>query len=171
MFHEGFMSDYWHHAYALPQWAIGRFGLLSVVLVGSLLYAAIGPVIAGEGPIAILEVRLTEFAIEMLTTAPPGRLTFSVTNDGTTEHNFAVEGQGFEKKFDTNLQPGETRSLQVELPAGTYRVYCPLENHKERGIQLELKVAQQQSDRNMPPVTSQMFLQALVPGHGLSGGG
>jgi uncharacterized cupredoxin-like copper-binding protein len=124
-----------------------------MVLVSSLVCAAIGLVVAGEGPIPIMEVRLTEFTIEMPTTAPPGRLIFSVTNAGTTEHNFEVEGQGIQKKFDTNLKPGETKNLQAELPAGTYRVYCPLENHKERGIQLELKVAQQQTDRSMPPTS------------------
>jgi hypothetical protein len=31
-------------------------------------------------------------------------------------------GEGIEKKFDTPLKPGETRSLRVDLPAGTYMV-------------------------------------------------
>jgi uncharacterized cupredoxin-like copper-binding protein len=145
MFCESFMIDPRHHTRVVSQRAIGRLYLLSIVLLSSLLYAAMGAVVAGEGPIPIVEVKLAEFTIEMPTTAPPGGLTFSVTNAGTTEHNFEVEGQGIQKKFDTNLKPGETRNLQVELPAGTYKVYCPLENHKERGIQLELKVAQQQS--------------------------
>jgi hypothetical protein len=30
-----------------------------------------------------------------------------------------MEGQVFQKKFDTSLKPGETRNLQVDLPAGT----------------------------------------------------
>jgi hypothetical protein len=153
MFRERLMRDYQHHIHALPQRAIGRLSLLLMVLVSGLIYAAIGPVTAREGPIPIVEVKLTDSTIEMLTTAPPGRLTFSVTNAGTMEHNFEVDGEGVEKKFDTNLEPGESRNLQVELPAGTYRVYCPLENHKERGIQLELRVAQQQTDRTMPPTT------------------
>jgi uncharacterized cupredoxin-like copper-binding protein len=101
---------------------------------------------AADGPIPIVEVRLTEFAVQMPPTVPIGRVTFSVTNDGTMEHNFEIEGQGIEERFDTNLKPGELRSLQVDLPAGTYMIYCPAEDHKGRGMQIELKVAQQQSD-------------------------
>ena len=145
MFRESFLRHFWPHASALPQRTIGRLGFLLMVLVGGLLYAVSGPVVAGEG-LAVVEVKLTEFMIEMPTTAPPGRLTFSVTNAGTMEHNFEVEGEGIEKKFDTNLKPGETRSLQVDLPAGTYTVYCTVDDHKERGMQLELKVAQQRTE-------------------------
>ena len=145
MFRKSFLHDHRPYASALPQRTIGRLGFLLMVLVGGLLYAVSGPVVAGEG-LAVVEVKLTEFMIEMPTTAPPGRLTFSVTNAGTMEHNFEVEGEGIEKKFDTNLKPGETRSLQVDLPAGTYTVYCTVDDHKERGMQLELKVAQQRSE-------------------------
>jgi uncharacterized cupredoxin-like copper-binding protein len=98
----------------------------------------------------IVEVRLTEFAIHMPTTVPPGRVAFSVTNAGTVEHNFKLEGQGKEEKFTTALQAGETKSLEVDLPAGTYTVSCPLDDHKKRGMRLELRVAQQQSDRQTP---------------------
>jgi uncharacterized cupredoxin-like copper-binding protein len=145
MFGAHFVTEVWLHVHRLPQWAIGRVAFLLVVSVSSLLYVAIGPVVAGDGPKPIVEVKLTQFTIEMLTTVPPGPVTFSVTNAGTMEHNFEVEGQGIEKKFDAALKPGETRSLQVDLPAGTYTVYCPVDDHQERGMQLELKVAQQRS--------------------------
>jgi plastocyanin len=154
MLRKSFMRAYLHCAYALPQHTIERLSLLLVVLVSSLFYTAIRTVGGGEDLIAVLEVRLTEFAIEMPTTVPPGRVTFSVTNAGTMEHNFEVEGEGIEKKFDTNLKPGETRHLQVDLPTGTYTVYCSVNNYKERGMQLELKVAQQRSDRVMPRAIS-----------------
>jgi hypothetical protein len=146
MFHESFMIGTQHRAYRRLQSALSRRSLLSVVLASGLLYAAVGMVMAGDGPIPIVEVRLTEFTIQMPPTVPIGRVTFSVTNDGTMEHNFEIEGQGIEERFDTNLKPGELRSLQVDLAAGTYTVYCPVEDHKGRGMQLELKVAQQQSD-------------------------
>jgi hypothetical protein len=146
MFRESFLIDTQHCTSRLLQRAISRYSLLSVVLASSLLYGAPGLVMAGDGPIPIVEVRLTEFTIEMPTAVPIGRVTFSVTNGGTMEHNFEVEGQGIEERFDTNLKPGETRSLQVDLPAGTYTVYCPVNDHKGRGMQLELKVAQQRSD-------------------------
>jgi hypothetical protein len=151
-----------YQSYGLPQQTIGRFTLLSMVLLSSLLYGAVGPIAAGESPAVIVEVKLTEFSVEMPKTVPPGPLTFSVTNAGTMEHNFEIEGEGIEKKFDTNLKPGETRSLPVDLPAGTYRVYCPVKDHREHGLQLELKVAQQQANRPIRPVISQVLLQTRV---------
>jgi uncharacterized cupredoxin-like copper-binding protein len=158
-----FVTEVWLHVYRLLQRAIGRVAFLLVVSVSSLLYVAIGSVVAGDGPKPIVEVKLTQFTIEMLTTVPPGPVTFSVTNAGTMEHNFEVEGQGLEKKFDAALKPGETRSLQVDLPAGTYTVYCPMDDHRQRGMQLELKVAQQQTNRTLPSATSQDLLPTLVP--------
>jgi uncharacterized cupredoxin-like copper-binding protein len=143
MFDESCMSGHRFHASALPQRALSRIGLLWVMLMSLLLSASIRPLLAGERPIAVVEVKLTEFTIEMPTTAPPGQMSFSVTNAGTMEHNFEVEGEGIEKTFDTPLQPGETRHLQVDLPAGTYMVYCSMDDHKERGMQLEFRVAQQ----------------------------
>jgi uncharacterized cupredoxin-like copper-binding protein len=146
MYRKSDTRDHWSHTSMLPQRSIGRLGVLLVILMSVLLYAVSGPVAAGERLIAVVEVKLTEFIIEMPTTAPPGQMTFSVTNAGTMEHNFEVEGKGIEKKFDTNLKPGETRNLQVDLPVGTYTIYCTVDDHKERGMQLELKVAQQRTE-------------------------
>jgi hypothetical protein len=159
MFLEGFAINSRCQSHGPQQLAGGRFTLLSMVLLSSLLYGAVGPIVAGESPAVIVEVKLTEFSVEMPKTVPPGRMTFSVTNAGTMEHNFEIEGEGIEKKFDTNLKPGETRNLPVDLPAGTYRVYCPVKDHKEQGIQLELKVAQQQANRPRRSVISQVLLQ------------
>ena len=125
---------------------MGRSRALLAVLLSSLLCVAIGAAVAGDAPVPVVEVKLTEFAIAMPTTVPPGPVTFSVTNAGTMEHNFEVEGQNIERAFETPLKPGKTRSLQVDLPAGTYTVYCPVDDHQGRGMQVELRVAQQQSE-------------------------
>jgi len=140
-----------HYAHTLPQLDSGCLALLLVLLLGALLYSLMNPVIAGERVIAVVEVKLTEFTIEMPRAVSPGQVTFSVTNAGTKEHNFEVEGEGIEKTFETNLKPGETRNLQVDLPAGTYTVYCSVDDHREHGMQLEIRVAQQQSGRAMAP--------------------
>ena len=158
MYRQSLMSDARRrYADALPQLDVGCLALLLVLILGALLYSLMKPVIAGERVIAVVEVKLTEFAIEMPSTVTPGKVTFSVTNAGTKEHNFEVEGEGIEKTFDTNLKPGETRNLQVDLPTGTYTVYCSVDDHKERGMQLKLRVAQQQTHRAMLPATSQIF--------------
>jgi plastocyanin len=87
------------------------------------------------------EVSLTEYQIEMPTSLSAGSQTFRVTNNGTTEHNFEVEGQGIEEAFETNLSPGETQTMQLNLDPGTYEVYCP-GNHREQGMEISLTVTQ-----------------------------
>ncbi len=88
----------------------------------------------------MVQVSLVQWDIEMPETLPPGPTVFEVTNNGTFEHNFEIEGQGIEQVFEQNLEPGETRTLEVDLPAGEYRVYCPVSNHAERGMELTLTV-------------------------------
>jgi uncharacterized cupredoxin-like copper-binding protein len=38
------------------------------------------------------------------------------------------------------LNPGETKTLLVELKPGTYEVYCPVPGHKPHGMSLDLTV-------------------------------
>lgn len=85
-----------------------------------------------------VEVILTEYSIEMPDSIPAGQIAFVVTNEGAEEHNFEVEGQGIEEEFDENLQPGDTKTLNVDLQPGTYEVYCPVDDHEELGMKLEL---------------------------------
>ncbi|MFW6296175.1 MAG: hypothetical protein ACOC04_03170, partial [Halothece sp.] len=59
---------------------------------------------------------------------------------GEIEHNFEIEGQGIEREFEQNLQPGESATMEVNLEPGTYRAYCPVGNHPERGMSMELTV-------------------------------
>jgi hypothetical protein len=151
MFHGSARFDCWSDAYRLRQQGAGGRGLLSAMLVSILLHMA-GFAVAGDAPIPIIEVKVTEFAVELPKTVPVGKMIFSVTNAGTMEHNFEVEGQGIEKKFDTNLQPGETRDLHVDLPIGKYTVYCPVDDHKKRGMRLEFIVAEQQSRGVTPTI-------------------
>ena len=89
-----------------------------------------------------VEVSLTEFAIEMPTELSAGPTTFEITNIGTVEHNFEVEGQGIEEELPQNLAPRASGSLTVDLAPGTYEVYCPVGNHEEMGMRLELTVTE-----------------------------
>ncbi|MBI5959461.1 MAG: cupredoxin domain-containing protein [Chloroflexi bacterium] len=85
-------------------------------------------------------VSLTEWGIVMPASIPAGKVVFTVTNDGTVPHNFEIEGNGVEQGFETDLAPGETRTLEIELSPGTYRIYCPVSDHAESGMEFELTV-------------------------------
>ncbi len=135
-----------HRAQRLSRHDIGSTVALLAVCLAISVSGVAGTVSAGDKPVAVVEVRLVEHRIEMSTTVPPGTTTFQVTNAGTMEHNFEVESRDLEEKFDLNLKPGETKSLQVDLTPGKYTVYCPVENHKELGMRLDLTVAQQQTN-------------------------
>ncbi len=95
---------------------------------------------ASEG--ATVDVTLTDFDIEMDSTLEAGRTVFSVSNDGDEEHNFEVEGQGMEREFESNLQPGDTEELEVDLQPGSYVIYCPVEDHRSQGMEVQLTVSE-----------------------------
>jgi plastocyanin len=89
---------------------------------------------------AAVEVVLTEFAIDMPASVPAGSVSFDIANSGTMAHNFEIEGQGIEESLDEDLDPNQAESLTVELEPGTYTVYCPIGNHREQGMEVELEV-------------------------------
>lgn len=68
-----------------------------------------------------------------------GNVRFNVRNEGENRHFLEIEGQGIEEKSRT-LNAGETTTMTVNLPAGTYEAYCPIGNHTERGMHTELVV-------------------------------
>src|SRR3984885_1572999 len=77
-----------------------------------------------------VEVKLTEYKIEMPASVTAGATTFTVTNTGEETHGFEIEGNGIEKALKPRWNKGENGSLQVDLKPGTYKVYCPVIGHK-----------------------------------------
>ncbi|MGH3071211.1 MAG: cupredoxin domain-containing protein [Gaiellaceae bacterium] len=68
-----------------------------------------------------------------------GETTFTLTNDGGEEHALEIEGNGLEEETD-DVPPGESATLTVELEPGEYELYCPIENHRELGMEGTLVV-------------------------------
>jgi uncharacterized cupredoxin-like copper-binding protein len=87
-----------------------------------------------------VEVKLTEYKIEMPASVGAGATTFNVTNTGKETHGFEIEGNGIEQALKPRLKKGESGSLQIDLKPGTYKVYCPVLGHKRRGMSLDLTV-------------------------------
>lgn len=106
-----------------------------------------------------VEVRLTEWKlVPSRLTVPTGAVLFTITNSGTMSHAFEVEGQGVEKEIEP-LKAGETGTIRVTLPPGTYELYCPVDAgaHKKMGMIAHLEVL------------GEVDMKSLI--HGLQGGG
>jgi uncharacterized cupredoxin-like copper-binding protein len=87
-----------------------------------------------------VEVTLSEKNISMPKSLGAGKTAFVVTNNGKGKHNFEIEGQGIDKKFMLSLDPKDTKTLHVDLKPGTYKVSCPVGDHAEEGMKLDLIV-------------------------------
>jgi VCBS repeat-containing protein len=89
-----------------------------------------------------VQISLVDFAIKpgTVTLDAPGNYTFEVTNDGQTQHALEIEGNGVEEETDT-LGPGESGEVTVELAAGEYELYCPVDGHRANGMEGTLVVS------------------------------
>jgi hypothetical protein len=67
------------------------------------------------------------------------RVVFSAANLGEDDHNLSVRASTTEYgKVD--LSPGDTGSLVLQLPPGTYTLYCSLLGHEEQGMRADISV-------------------------------
>ncbi|MGH2615095.1 MAG: hypothetical protein ACRDJC_07645 [Thermomicrobiales bacterium] len=100
------------------------------------------PAAADAGP-ELVDVSLTNFAIDMPTELAAGPIRFNIVNNGAAPHNLVIEGEGIQKRLANNLQPGQSGRLNVDLAPGTYVVFCPVGEgaHRANGMELELTVS------------------------------
>lgn len=74
-------------------------------------------------------------------TVKAGQVTIKATNDGATTHSIEVEGPNEEQELDSELSPGDSGTLTVDLSKpGTYEWYCPVGNHRDLGMEGEIRV-------------------------------
>ncbi|HEX6177188.1 MAG TPA: hypothetical protein VF057_02425 [Thermoanaerobaculia bacterium] len=85
-------------------------------------------------------VQLIEYSIRMPQTLKAGRQSFHVTNDGKEIHNFEVEGNGVHQKLPSDLSRGSSAQMDVDLKPGTYTIYCPVDGHRQKGMELKVTV-------------------------------
>ena len=87
-------------------------------------------------PSSTFDIRETEFKLAPANfrIGQPGAVQFRVTNDGGTVHALEVEGPTGE--FETEeIQPGDAVTLKADVSqAGTYKLYCPVGDHEDRGM-------------------------------------
>lgn len=82
-----------------------------------------------------------EFKIQLpKTTFAPGTYTFNVNNAGKVPHNLFISGPGV-KKGTSNISPGSSASLTVDLQKGQYDFYCSIPGHKAAGMDQKVTVS------------------------------
>lgn len=109
---------------------------LLLVLAGCAQRTKSNQQVAGTQELATkVSVSETEYVIKMQpSSAPAGSVVFTIKNDGTFAHSFAIEGNGVNSTSSV-IQPGESTTLRVDnLKAGAYHVYCPIDSHEARGM-------------------------------------
>ena len=70
--------------------------------------------------------------------AKPGKVTITMDNPSPVPHAVEVEGNGVEKASKT-LTQGKA-AVTVDLKAGKYEFYCPVDGHKQAGMKGTLTV-------------------------------
>ena len=97
-----------------------------------------GTTTAGEQSV---DLSAKEFAFDPsdVSVDAAGKVTFRVSNDGQETHALEVEGNGIEEETE-DIAPGESGTLTVDLKAGSYEFYCPIDGHRDQGMEGELVV-------------------------------
>jgi uncharacterized cupredoxin-like copper-binding protein len=97
-----------------------------------------GTTSAGEQSV---ELSATEYAFDPsdVSIDASGTITFRVSNDGQQTHALEVEGNGIEEETD-HISPGESGTLTVDLKPGEYEFYCPIDGHRDQGMEGTLTV-------------------------------
>jgi plastocyanin len=93
--------------------------------------------------VATIPVSLVEYRLQPANPRVPrhGAIAFVATNDGQSSHALSVDGPAGEVS-SVALRPGERTTIEVRLPRGTYKWYCPIADHERRGMVGRVHVAE-----------------------------
>jgi plastocyanin len=86
--------------------------------------------------IQTIEVKETEYKLspDKINLNKPGTYVLKAENTGSTTHALEIEGKGVEEETE-DLQAGQSAKLRVALKPGKYEIYCPVDGHKEQGME------------------------------------
>ena len=93
--------------------------------------------------VATTTVLLIDFGLDVAKprVSRAGRVAVEVINDGVVRHALALDGPAGLIRTRA-LVPGDRATLSISLPQGTYRWYCPVADHEQRGMVGRLRVAE-----------------------------
>ncbi|MDR5683200.1 MAG: cupredoxin domain-containing protein [Armatimonadota bacterium] len=67
---------------------------------------------------------------------------FELVNEGAVEHDFAIPalaGHGAAQHKQHLVRPGQTGTVELDLPVGTYEAVCTVPGHKEAGMRMQVE--------------------------------
>ncbi len=70
----------------------------------------------------------------------PGRYTFTVHNEGSYSHNLTIEGPGVDRQASPTVPGGSTGTVSVTLSKGSYEIWCSVDSHKDKGMDMTITV-------------------------------
>src|SRR6476661_74576 len=114
----------------------------TVITYGGSYSAAPAKSTARAAAVSPLAVRLSEWKLELSQlTIPTGEVEITVKNRGTIPHTLEIEGQGIEKELEP-INVGGTSTVRLNLPPGTYELYCPMGGgaHEKMGMIAHIEV-------------------------------
>ncbi len=89
-------------------------------------------------PAGAVSVSLSEFTITPASITAPLNGKLTVTNAGTTVHNFNIQGTSVKTR---DLQPGDAVTVDLKgLKAGSYTAYCAISGHEQLGMKATLVI-------------------------------
>ncbi|MBI2777508.1 MAG: cupredoxin domain-containing protein [Chloroflexi bacterium] len=90
----------------------------------------------------VVPITVKDFTLEPLTLTVKGsRFSLAVTNAGPTVHNVTIrDGSGTVVQASKDLREGQSEVVSVNLPNGTYVLFCSLPGHESLGIKGTLVV-------------------------------
>ena len=83
-----------------------------------------------------------EYSIVLSTTTfAPGTYIFTIQNQGTFPHNLNIKGPEVGGQTSPTVEPGGSAQLTVSLQSGSYELWCSIDGHKDRGMDLTIAVS------------------------------
>lgn len=137
-----------HHAgrnHLVTVAAAAAFALAGCTSTGGGLIGGASPTAAPTGsaaakgtPVSVVE---KEFSISLTpATLTAGTHSFTVHNEGSFAHNLNIQGPGVSQQTTATVSPGQAAVLTVTLQRGSYELWCSVDSHKDRGMDLTLSV-------------------------------
>ena len=107
---------------------------------GSAAPSSAAPATSSRAPQTIT-VTMTDFAFA-LDHPPdgPGAYVFHAVNAGKYPHAVELDGAGVSDQKSSTVQPGGTTDLAATLQAGDLDMYCPVADHRTRGMETHITI-------------------------------